>query len=177
MLSTSILERAEHDKDLTAALRFLHTRGAWDQRHAGATLANHLLATAEVLLSWNHDRTVWMAGLFHSVYGTQTVPGLAALDERALISRLIGPQSEELVYSFSRVRLSSLMKKRANAHGSNLTLIDQCLELHAANLVEQLCRIALSTADMLQQQNLFIPMLPTLSTAAAREVCRSLRIS
>lgn len=171
----NILKRAEHDKDLRIALEFLRARGAWERNHSGVSLAAHLVGTAQILLSWKHQKSIWMAGLFHAVYGTKDVAGLAKLGERQLVSELIGPCSEELVYWFSRTRMSSLIELDQTSR-SSLNLVNRCLELHAANLLEQLSRVALNPADTLQQQMLFIPALPNLSRRAAREVSRALNI-
>jgi (p)ppGpp synthase/HD superfamily hydrolase len=175
MPSTNILKRAERDEHLKIALEFLRARGAWERDHSGSSLAAHLMGTAQILLTWKHRKFIWMAGLFHSVYGTKGVARLARFEERQLISELIGPSAEELVHLFSQTRMSSLIKQKALISESCST-VDHCLELHAANLVEQLSRVTLSPADMRQQRRRFVASLPSLSTRAARDVSRALHI-
>ena len=39
--------------------------------HSQGTLIDHLQNTYELLKQWNNPNYVWLAGLFHSIYGTQ----------------------------------------------------------------------------------------------------------
>jgi hypothetical protein len=87
-----------------AALLLLEEIGVSETDHlAGRSLAEHLTATFEILADWGAPEEVTLAGLFHSVYGTE------AFDHPSLppdgLSRLrvryaIGTAAERLVYMF-----------------------------------------------------------------------------
>ena len=69
--------------------------------HFGRPLTEHLLETSRWLEDWGNSAAVYMAGAFHSIYGTEefkakTLP----LERRTDVRTLIGAEAEELVYLF-----------------------------------------------------------------------------
>lgn len=69
--------------------------------HHGRSLREHLAGSWRMLRGWGVPAHVCAAGLFHSVYGTQTFPTAAlAASERARVRVLIGERAEALVYLF-----------------------------------------------------------------------------
>src|SRR5262245_18723471 len=69
--------------------------------HIGGSLRDHLIGTFELLKSWGNDEAVCLAGLFHSIYGTEIYTRESApLGERDAIRRAIGDRAEELAYLF-----------------------------------------------------------------------------
>jgi hypothetical protein len=69
--------------------------------HTGRALRDHLVGTFRLLEAWGNDEDVCMAGLFHSIYGTEIYTRISAeLGERDTIRRVIGYRAEELAYMF-----------------------------------------------------------------------------
>jgi hypothetical protein len=81
--------------------RQLADLGAGDFRHLNGSLEQHFLGVREMLVSWGADETLTRAGLFHAAYGTAGfTPVMISLDRRGDISRLIGSDAEEIVYTY-----------------------------------------------------------------------------
>ena len=51
---------------------FLISLDANKTRHSGRTLFDHLKGVHDLLRDWDNEHHVCMAGLFHSIYGTNT---------------------------------------------------------------------------------------------------------
>ena len=69
--------------------------------HTQGTLIEHLEQTYELLKQWNNPNYVCLAGLFHSIYGTQIYKQQSlGLDKRDLIKNAIGIEAEYLAYLF-----------------------------------------------------------------------------
>lgn len=82
---------------LSALIRF----GALDQRHSDQTLFDHLRGTYQILLNWESERPLCLAGLCHSIYGTESHrQHTVLLSDRQKIRELIGFEAEELTYLF-----------------------------------------------------------------------------
>lgn len=68
---------------------------------AERNLMTHLQATYDLLVSWDSPEEVALAGLFHSVYGTDAFEHACLLPaERALVRAVIGEEAERLAYLF-----------------------------------------------------------------------------
>jgi hypothetical protein len=98
------------------------TRGI---NHSGRAFFEHLKGVHDLLRDWGNPEHVCVAGLFHSIYGTQYFKHRCLpLNRRAELVDLIGVEAECLVYEFctqDRARLRD----------------PQLLEIEAANLIEQ----------------------------------------
>ncbi|HZM17410.1 MAG TPA: hypothetical protein VFE28_15530 [Candidatus Krumholzibacteria bacterium] len=69
--------------------------------HFGRTLHDHMLGVHALLEAWGNEEAVCLAGLFHSIYGTQTFAARAAgVDQRPALRARLGPRAEELAYLF-----------------------------------------------------------------------------
>ena len=69
--------------------------------HSQGTLIDHLQKTYELLKLWNNPDYVCLAGLFHSIYGTQIYKKQTlALERRDIIKNAIGIEAEYLAYLF-----------------------------------------------------------------------------
>jgi len=69
--------------------------------HSQKSLTDHLLGTYKILSDWKVEEAVCLAGLCHSVYGTESFTKQAVpLSDRVYLINLIGEQAEELVYLF-----------------------------------------------------------------------------
>lgn len=82
----------------------LTARGAARVRHSGRAFSKHLWNTYLLLRQWQLDDAVALAGLCHSVYGTEDFAvALFAPHERALLRDQIGAPAERLVHLFCAV--------------------------------------------------------------------------
>ena len=106
-----------------AALLLLEELGVSDRRHlAGRSLAEHLTATFEILADWGAPEEVTLAGLFHSVYGTEafdhpslTPDGLSRLRVR----NAIGVAAERLAYMFCALEREMFLANPAGRRLAN----------------------------------------------------------
>jgi len=81
---------------------FLLERGADRLQHPGGTLYAHVRRVAGLLAKWGASQEVQAAGLCHACYGTDGyAPALLSLAERPVLSDLIGPRAESLVYLYA----------------------------------------------------------------------------
>lgn len=134
-----------------AHFELLRASGAHRAPHSGRSLLAHLAGTHDLLASWGAPRCVRLAGLFHSIYGTnafrrQSIP----FEERPRVSALIGVEAERLAYLFCAVdRPRALIDAwrcgafllRERLSGTDLPIeaseLHALLEIECANLIEQ----------------------------------------
>jgi hypothetical protein len=110
---------------------FLISLDANKTRHSGRTLFDHLKGVHDLLRDWDNEQHVCLAGLFHSIYGTNTFKHQSMSDRGELI-RMIGVPAELLVHYFAtkdRPFFNSIIENK----GVRRNL----LEIEAANLLEQ----------------------------------------
>jgi hypothetical protein len=90
------------EESLEGVLRDL---GVAHYPHAhGRTLLAHLQGTRNVLRAWSQPFPLRAAGLFHSVYSTDSYrPKVLNLGQRSWLKSVIGPTAEQLVYLFCTV--------------------------------------------------------------------------
>jgi hypothetical protein len=130
-------------------LALLRASGAHACSHSGRTLMDHLAGTYQMLKSWQAPEDVCLAGLFHSVYGTNAFHRQSlAFTERHKVRSLIGAEAEELAWIFCSVERpqafldcvhgSQLLSRhdQAQIHCTPDTL-SKLLEIECANLIEQ----------------------------------------
>lgn len=132
----------------------LQAIGANRVAHSDRTLLDHLLGTCELLRAWGCRQAVCVAGLFHSVYGTESLTTtLVRPEEPGLLCGLIGPEAEELVHLFGTTARLTLFERseegcvlqlRSTRADDWLTVTPQqaqdLLAISAANFVEQAAR-------------------------------------
>jgi hypothetical protein len=119
--------------------------------HFDRPLRDHLVGCFSLLDCWGAPSHVCVAGLFHSIYGTETFKrAAAAATDRPRIRDVIGSAAEELVYLFSfgdrrRLLLDNGMPPHSwTSHsGDERAEIDDetlgwLVLIEAANFVEQL---------------------------------------
>jgi uncharacterized protein (TIGR02466 family) len=68
-------------------------------KHSNEFFINHLIGVYNILKQINQKEDVCLAGLFHSIYGTDSFKTNLSI-ERKQIKELIGEYSEQLVYEF-----------------------------------------------------------------------------
>lgn len=67
--------------------------------HSGGAFLAHLIGVYRDLKEWGGDEDLALAGLFHSIYGTEVFQGFKVpLDRREEIRELIGERAERLAY-------------------------------------------------------------------------------
>jgi hypothetical protein len=73
--------------------------------HPGGTLLEHLIRVSRRLAEWDAPRHVEIAGLCHAFYGTDgfapTLLDVASPTDRAVLTDLIGAETEALVYLYA----------------------------------------------------------------------------
>jgi hypothetical protein len=109
---------------------FLLKLDADKTRHSGRTLFEHLKGVHDLLRDWDNPTDVCLAGLFHSIYGTNTFKHQSLSDRGALID-MIGVKAELLVYHFSTKDRPMFASIDANDIRTKL------IEIETANLFEQ----------------------------------------
>lgn len=110
--------------------KFLIELDADKTRHSGRVLYQHLKGTHDLLRDWDQPEDVCLAGLFHSIYGTDLFKH-QSLKDRGRLVEMIGVKAELLVHLFST-------KKRPLFEDvEDEDIRKQLMEIEAANLVEQ----------------------------------------
>ena len=80
---------------------FLDQLGTKNIEHSNRSLKDHLLGTCVLLRRWGNPEEVCIAGLFHSIYGTELFsPQAVSRSKRGQIQSVIGRKSEQLAYLF-----------------------------------------------------------------------------
>lgn len=85
------------------AVMFLKSLGAGKVSHAAErSLLAHLTAVFDVLHTWGHPHHIALAGLMHSIYGTDAFThACLPPDKRDDVRAVIGDDAERLAYLFS----------------------------------------------------------------------------
>lgn len=106
-------------------LRVLLRSGAMQAAHSGRTLFDHLLGTYNLLIQWGQPQAVCLAGLFHSIYGTNAFlrQSLQA-SQRAELQVVIGIEAEALAWLFCNID-----RPRAILRGLQQGTTDKAVEL------------------------------------------------
>jgi hypothetical protein len=78
---------------------FLVGQGTDKVPHSHTPFLAHLIGVYKDLKEWGCEEHVVLAGLFHSIYGTEAFQGFALpLSERGTVRELIGEKAERLAY-------------------------------------------------------------------------------
>lgn len=120
--------------------------------HTDHGLINHLRGTFQILESWGCSETLCIAGLCHSIYGTESYRrNPIELSERENIQAILGESAEKLVYLFGAHVKESLWK---NLERENEFSILDRLEKSELKLSELDLRnlITLTLANWLEQR-------------------------
>jgi len=167
---------------LELQLAFLRERGASTQAHSFSNLLDHLLGTRKLLLSWQASPTVCTAGLFHSVYGTESFePETVSLANRESVRDVIGKPAEEIAYLFSvmsqesfenNLRADPPYRLRERPSGNSVEIDSQMFRdlcnLSAANWLEQWDRLPVQLRSLGREK--YYAMLKFLLPLAAKAI-------
>ena len=169
---------------LEAQVEFLRSRGAAETSHSFSCLLEHLVSTRDILESWGACLPLCDAGLFHSVYGTESFPVVSVpLAERERVREVIGAEAEQLAYLFSAMTRESF---EANLrHDGDYSVFDRVAgarvdisartlrhlcNLSAANWLEQRPRLPAGLRELGRERyRLMLPLLLPAAAAAAAE--------
>jgi hypothetical protein len=139
-------------KDLKYLVNFLSDLGIEKVPHTQKNYLAHLIAVYRFLKDRGCDEEVCRAGLFHSIYGTESFQGFKlGLERRAELRELIGPRAELLAYincAMDRQSLDDAVKQGAPPHRVLDRLTGQPIEMTTADF-DDLCRVHLY--DWLEQ--------------------------
>ena len=96
--------RLASDDELAPMLVLLRSYHADSTEHSGRHLVDHLVGTYRLLESWGNRPQVCRAGMFHSIYGTNSFPiRSAGFGERPAIRQAIGEEAERLAFLFCTI--------------------------------------------------------------------------
>lgn len=88
----------------SAVQALLKRSGAMHTPHTGRVLHDHLLGTYRQLEAWGNAESICMAGLFHSIYGTNAFTHQSLRQtQRTELQQAIGPEAEALAWLFCRI--------------------------------------------------------------------------
>jgi hypothetical protein len=87
------------EMDVKKLTEFLRSIGAEGNEHAGKTYIAHVTKVFQDLKEWGCGEAVCLAGIFHSIYGTEKFKGFTLpVERRDEIRSLIGERAEQLAY-------------------------------------------------------------------------------
>lgn len=113
--------------------------------HSGTTLFEHLYGTYKILKSHGADETTCLAGLFHSVYGTEYYNRFRI--DREQIRDIIGIEAENVVYAFCN------LKNRDEELLGNLNVDHRLVHIAYANLIEEKFRDQSNETEIIAYKN------------------------
>ena len=100
------------------AAAFLAEIGFDDVEHSNRSLTMHLIGTQQLLERWGCDERVSLAGLLHSIYGTDYFRQRSVdPSERQRISAMAGTHAERLAYLFGVMKRESFYRNFTAADG------------------------------------------------------------
>lgn len=125
----------------------LHTKNI---EHSGDTLFNHFYNTFSILKHLNRTEDVCIAGMLHSIYGTDYFnPEILVKSEQ--IEKMVGQYSENLISIFCSPNRDDLIKNNSLNLPKNVQL--DLLYILYANLIEQSKRIVISQNEFANIKN------------------------
>jgi (p)ppGpp synthase/HD superfamily hydrolase len=116
---------------INKVIEFLLDNDADENAHSGRNLLDHLLGTAELLMEWECDKDLVLAGLCHSIYGTDSYHTVTIdPSRRDEVRALIGEKAEKLAWEFGNRKNPRIVSFIENKE-TDLVVIE------CANLIEQ----------------------------------------
>ncbi|HEX5126718.1 MAG TPA: GNAT family N-acetyltransferase [Rhodocyclaceae bacterium] len=134
---------------LAPLLDLLRELGADKLPHSGRTFIEHLTGTYDLLKSWDCGEEIALAGLFHSIYGTNAFQQSSlSFERRGELRALIGERAEQLAFLFCSIErpkafLPALKTRklinRFNGAQINVDIetLRDLITIECANLIEQ----------------------------------------
>lgn len=170
--------------ELERAVALLDELGVEDTEHPSGTLLEHLQGTYDVLAGWDCAPHVCLAGLYHSIYGTELFrTQTLGLDARERVQAAAGERAEALAFLYCTIRRSSLYDnlergapytvETLDSAVMPLTGIEQLSELITldfANRIEQLPRDPMGSLELERARRIYERAVPLLPQDAVREL-------
>jgi len=171
--------------ELERALALLEEIGAEDVSHPRGSLSDHLKGTYDVLSGWGCSREVTLAGLYHSVYGTDVFRTVTlSPDARDRVVDAIGADAERLAFLYCALERESLydnlrtggppyaVRDRVDGSPIELDCSDYAglLTLDLANRLEQMPHSRDSREQFLSDKDRYVAAIPLLPPAAVRQL-------
>jgi hypothetical protein len=123
------------------AHRLLRARAAHDVPHRIGSLYEHLAGVEQILAAWGQPSAIRLAGLMHSVYGTDRFRrAIFAPNERGIVRGAIGAKAERLAWLFCACPREELFTQAGGDDAPLTRDTANLLVLHAANAAEQCCK-------------------------------------
>ena len=166
---------------MTTALDFLRGTVAPELPHPGGTLLAHLIRVHDWLEELGEPPHVCQAGLTHAVYGTDGFDvTLLELDERSVLTAMVGADAEKLVYRYGACDRSRTWRELAatgivwdrftgtseQLTGAELTEFADLTAINELDVLAHSAEIERRHGDSLRA--LFVKWQPILSPAVAR---------
>ncbi len=176
-------EATKADGRRKATIEFLRNQGSDNMTHSGDTFLNHLLGVEKILSRWEVSEDLRLAGLLHSIYGTEGYPSDKP-PERTTIRNLVGETAERWAYQYAhmdRYRFLCCVENPALPLYDRQQMDLSCsqddlaalISLDLANMAEQLPRLCHDTHMVADDRSAYLLMRP-MATVAAREEMDSL---
>lgn len=140
-ISDFFIDNTDYDNNAINFLRKLTS----SIPHSNTTLFKHLYGTYKILKSHGADEDVCLAGLYHSVYGTEFYSRLQL--EREQVKNIIGDRAENLVYDFC------LLSDRDTQLLGNMNSDPRLVHIAYANLIEEKFRDKSHEAEIIAYKN------------------------
>lgn len=169
-----------HEKEIDSIFNKLSELGCLDKSHSGRSLKEHLIGTYKYLNKWKCRKDLCIAGLCHSIYGTESFNQISiSNNERQKVKEIIGSKSETIVFYFGiHVKdhfWKNIEKKRDFRLQNRITneefaitknQLDDMVTLTLANWLEQRPKYLKTHANLRKQEFLnsetFLPQLALL---------------
>ena len=130
---------------------FLKLHGAADIEHSGEDFLSHLKGTFNILVDWKLNDHVCLAGLFHSVYGTEVFEtSLIPESLKPKVVSLIGNKAERLAYLFGIMDRNHFLEQLTSTNPSKL-LNRQCIKPEDISLEDYVDLCHVYVANRLEQ--------------------------
>jgi len=133
-------------------LSFLLSHGVRYYKHSSQSLMDHLQGTYALLKQWDAREALCLAGLFHSVYGTESFKQtLLPTSLRGEVREHIGEEAEILAYLFGAMEKTSLYNNLQRE--ADFTLFDRFQETSLTLTKQELSDLfTMTVANWLEQR-------------------------
>jgi hypothetical protein len=129
-------------KTLEKSVQFLISKNTKNLKHKKSNFFEHLIGTYNLLLFWNQNFNLCMAGLFHNIYGNKYYDPKLNI-KRNEIKKLIGIEAEKIVWNFVNVERNKIVELKNK----------ELLILSLANDLEQNYNLNIKTKKILSCNN------------------------
>lgn len=122
-------------KYVSKEVKFIYDQ-TYNHKHSGKTFFEHLFNTMLMLEEQRLDKDIVLAGLYHSVYGTEFYDFNSANVTREKIQDIIGTKAESYVHEFCQLtnRFETILN---NTNNYDYDMWYALLNIEGANLFEQ----------------------------------------